>query len=238
MGAVNAPRTARARARAELTATIKDVARRHLAAEGTAGLSLRAVARELEMSSSALYRYFASRDELLTALITDAYDSLGAAAERADVRHRPADDVVGRWLTVCRAVRRWALTHPHEYALVYGTPIPGYAAPDDTVGPATRVPAVMAALVQRGLADGTLVPATGPEAVVDHALQPDVEALRAQMFEGAPDDVVVRSLTAWSGLFGLVSFEVFGHYDGVIDHREAWFDAACRRLARLVGLPG
>ena len=234
---MNAPRTARDRARAELTATIKDAARRHLAVEGTAGLSLRAVARELEMSSSALYRYFASRDDLLTALITDAYDSLGAAAERADARHRPTDDLVGRWMAVCRAVRSWALAHPHEYALVYGTPIPGYAAPDDTVGPATRVPGVMSALVRQGLADGTLVSATGPEGKVDDMLQPDVEALRAQMFAGVPDDVVVRSLTAWSGVFGVVSFEVFGHYDGVIDQREAWFDVACRRLARLVGFP-
>ncbi len=232
---MNAPRTARARARAELTATIKDVARRHLAAEGTAGLSLRAVARELEMSSSAVYRYFASRDELLTALITDAYDSLGAAAERADARHRPADDVTGRWMALCRAVRRWAREHPQEYALVYGSPIPGYAAPDDTVGPATRVPAVLSALVRQGLSEGALVPATGAEAEVDAALQPDVEALRSQMFAGVPDDVVIRSLTAWSGLFGVVSFELFGHYDGVIDHREAWFDAACRHLARLVG---
>lgn len=234
---MNAPRTARARARAELTATIKDVARRHLAAQGTAGLSLRAVARELEMSSSAVYRYYASRDELLTALIIDAYDSLGTAVERADARHHPAADVVGRWLAVCRAVRRWALRHPHEYALVYGSPVPGYAAPADTVGPATRVPIVLAGLVRQGLADGTLVPPAGAQAEVDDGLQADLAALRGQMFDGVPDDIVVRSVAAWSGLFGVVSFEVFGHYDGVIDRREAWFDAACRRLARLVGFP-
>jgi AcrR family transcriptional regulator len=241
---VNAPRTARARARAELTAAVKDVARRHLAAEGAAGLSLRAVARELEMSSSAVYRYFASRDELLTALIVDAYDSLGAAAEGADGVRSPAGgnaggDVAGRWLAVCRSVRRWALDHPHEYALIYGSPVPGYAAPTDTVGPATRVATVLAGLVRRAHADGTLVPASGTSgegADVPDELRRDLEAIRSPLFEGVPDDVVVRALTAWTGLFGLVSFELFGQYDSVVVHRDVWFDTACRRLARLVGL--
>src|ERR1700743_118342 len=76
-------RTARERARVELTREIKEEARRQLAEAGAGGLSLRAVARELGMVSSALYRYSPSRDELLTALIIDAYDAIGAAAERA-----------------------------------------------------------------------------------------------------------------------------------------------------------
>jgi len=74
----------RARVRAELTREIAEVARQHLASDGAAGLSLRAVARELGMASSAVYRYFPSRDDLLTALIVDAYDALGEAAETAD----------------------------------------------------------------------------------------------------------------------------------------------------------
>jgi AcrR family transcriptional regulator len=234
---VNAPRTARARARAELTAAIKDVARRHLAAEGAAGLSLRAVARELEMSSSAVYRYFASRDQLLTALIVDAYDSLGAAAEDADGVPSPAGGVVAPWLAVCRSVRRWALDHPHEYALIYGSPVPGYAAPTDTVGPATRVATVLAGLVRQAHADGTLAPPSGADAHVPDELRRDLETIRTPLFDGVPDDVVVRALMAWTGLFGLVSFELFGQYDNVLAHRDAWFDTACRHLARLVGLP-
>src|SRR6516225_9412288 len=105
---MNAPMSARARVRAELTREIKDAARRQLAEEGAAALSLRAVARELGMVSSALYRYFPSRDELLTTLIVDAYDALGSAAEAADA-DCPRDRFAGRWLAVCRAVRRWAL---------------------------------------------------------------------------------------------------------------------------------
>src|SRR5688500_17749340 len=130
----------RARVRAEKIAEIKQAARRHLATDG-ANLSLRAVARDMGMVSSALYRYFPSRDELLTALILDAYNALGEVAETADAGVA-RDDLRGRWLAVGRGVRAWALAHLAEYALIYGTPVPGYAAPSDTVGPATR-PAVV-----------------------------------------------------------------------------------------------
>jgi len=116
---VNASRTARERVRAELTREITEVARGQLATEGAGGLSLRAVARDMGMVSSAIYRYFPSRDDLLTALIVDGYNAIGEVAEQADAAS-PAGDYPGRWLAVGRAVRDWALAHPHEYALVYG----------------------------------------------------------------------------------------------------------------------
>src|SRR4051812_20980512 len=108
------PPTARERVRAELTGEITAAARRQLATTGAAGLSLRAVARELGMVSSAVYRYFPSRDDLLSRLIVEAYDALGAAAEDAD---DPATAPLDRWVGICRAVRAWALARPHEYAL-------------------------------------------------------------------------------------------------------------------------
>src|ERR1700751_1788393 len=125
---MNASQTARERVRAELIREITEIARRPLATEGGAGLSLRAVAREMGMVSSAIYRYFPSRDDLLTALIVDGYNAIGEVAEEPD-RGCPDGDCPGRWLAVARAVRDWALTHPHEYALVYGSPVPGYQAP-------------------------------------------------------------------------------------------------------------
>src|SRR5580693_5245314 len=138
----NASTTARERARAELTREIKDEARRQLATAGADGLSLRAVARSLGMVSSALYRYFPSRDDLLTALITDAYNSMGAAVEQAiaDVDAGSGGGARGQWTGACRRVRGWAREHPHEYALIYGSPVPGYRAPETTIGPAARVP--------------------------------------------------------------------------------------------------
>lgn len=148
----------RARVRAEMLDEIKVVARRHLASDG-ANLSLRAVARDMGMVSSAIYRYFPSRDDLLTALIIDAYDALGAVVEAADAG---ADrlDLRGRWHAACRAARDWALAHPAEYALLYGSPVPGYAAPDDTVGPAQRPPATLIGILHDGMAAGRLAAPT------------------------------------------------------------------------------
>src|ERR1700733_3862182 len=100
----SAPRTARERARAEITAEILATARRYLATDGAPALSLRAIARDLGMASSALYRYFGSRDELLTRLIVDAYDSLGAAAEASEAAV-DRDDLAARLAAVCMAVR-------------------------------------------------------------------------------------------------------------------------------------
>src|SRR5215475_8600094 len=113
----------RARVRAEMTDEIKAVARRHLETDG-ANLSLRAVARDMGMVSSALYRYFASRDELLTALIIDAYNALGATVEGADGAVSDRADFRGRWMASARSIRGWALARPAEYALLYGSPVP------------------------------------------------------------------------------------------------------------------
>src|SRR4051794_31982278 len=105
----------RARARVETTEQIKQIARQHLAVDGP-NLSLRAVARDLGVVSSAVYRYFASRDELLTALIVDGYVAMADAVEQAEagVARR---DLAGRWLAIGRAVREWSLANRHEYAL-------------------------------------------------------------------------------------------------------------------------
>ena len=202
----SAGRTARERARAELTREIKQEARRQLAAHGAEGLSLRAVARELGMVSSALYRYFPSRDELLTALIIDAYDALGDTAEAADAGRPPAD-IRGRWEATCHAVREWALAHPHEYALIYGSPVSGYRAPQATVAPATRVARV---------AGGQVADAIAP---------------------GVPEPVIARLLIAWTQLFGMISFELFGQLVGSADPADAFFGYAVEQMADFIGLP-
>jgi AcrR family transcriptional regulator len=145
----------RARVRAEMTAEIKAVARRHLETDG-ANLSLRAVARDMGMVSSALYRYFASRDELLTALILDAYNALGDAVETAEAAVSDRTQLRARWLAATRAVRGWALANPAEYALLYGSPVPGYAAPEDTIAANARTPAVLGRILADGYASGAL----------------------------------------------------------------------------------
>ena len=223
----------RARVRAELTAEIKRSARDQLAAEGAGSLSLRAIARELGMASSAIYRYFASRDELLTALIIDAYNAAGELVERADTGCRP-DDHRGRFIAMSTALRQWAIANPHQYALIYGSPVPGYAAPQDTIDPATRVPiALLTVLVE---ARRQHPPSTDP--LRD-------EALRAALADliGYTDDTIEPATAAvgvemWGELFGLISLELFGHFNNVVTDPDAFFDHAIRSMAdRLLGGP-
>ncbi|MGH3737875.1 MAG: TetR/AcrR family transcriptional regulator [Micromonosporaceae bacterium] len=231
---MSAPRTARERARTELVAEIKRVARRHLAEHGAAALSMRAISRDLGMVSSAIYRYFPSRDHLLTALIVDSYDAVGAAAEQADAA-QPAEAYHERWLATCRAVRAWALTHPHEHALLYGSPVPGYRAPEDTIAPASRVGVVLSRLFSEAYAAGALRPPGTPP--VPTALWPDTERLRATVMPGLPDELVMLGILVWTHLFGAISFELFGHYHNVIDAADDGFDHTMTTLASLIGLP-
>jgi AcrR family transcriptional regulator len=224
---------ARERARAEVTAAIKEEARRQLAHEGAAKLSLRAVARELGMVSSALYRYFPSRDDLLTALIVDAYDALGAAAEQA-LAKADGQEPVERWSAVCRAVREWALAHPHEYALIYGSPVPGYSAPRTTVVPASRVGLALLAVARDAHTAGTLrVP---EESGIPEAVRGDVRALAGTLGIELPEMALVGIIAAWAQLFGLVSFELFGQFNNLVEAREEFFAQAVAALGRTAGL--
>jgi AcrR family transcriptional regulator len=225
----------RARIRAEMSEEIKAVAREHLAADG-ANLSLRAVSRDLGMVSSALYRYFANRDELLTALIIDAYNSIGEAAEAADASVSDRTAVTQRWVAVARGLRAWALARPHEYALIYGSPVPGYAAPGDTVGPATRPVVVLGAILADARAAGTL-------AESDLALPDGLGAeIRLHVVDviapGVSEAAMARGMIAWTALFGAISFELFGQLNNVITERDAWFDHQARSMAAFLGLPG
>ncbi|WP_435597878.1 TetR/AcrR family transcriptional regulator [Streptomyces anulatus] len=224
-------RGARERARIEVTAAIKDEARKQLAGEGAAKLSLRAVARELGMVSSALYRYFPSRDDLLTALIVDAFDAIGAVAERAAGEQAGALPPAERWIAVACAVREWGLAHPHEYALIYGSPVPGYIAPMDTVGPASRVGLVFIDIVRAAFrAEDLAVPALTP------GLRSDAERMAAEFAPDVPPAAVAALVAAWAQLFGLISFELFGQFNRVVEAREPLFRQAAGDLARSVGL--
>ena len=221
----------RARVRAEMIEEIKSIARRHLVTDG-ANLSLRAVARDLGVVSSAIYRYFPSRDELLTALIIDAYNSLGQVVEDADAA-MPADDLLGRWLAVTSAVRDWALAQPHEYALIYGSPVPGYQAPQDTVGPATRGTFTLGRILTDGVAQGKLHKTEDIAA----KLEQDLERIRAQAFPTVPADLLVRGMAGWTQLFGMVSFELFGQFNNAISERQLFFEHQMRATARYIGIP-
>lgn len=231
---MNAP-SLRARVRAELTEEILAVARRHLATDG-ANLSLRAVARDTGMVPSALYRYFPSRDALLTTLITDAYGALASAALAAEAAV-PRERLRDRWLALCHAVRGWAVEHPAEYALIYGSPVPGYAAPEETTDPAAHV---IHTLV-RILFDAAAAEEPAPGRPLPEPVRADLERLLGQETDalpGSPPEAVLAvGFTLWTQLFGLINFEVFGRMNGLIEARQEYFDHQIHVMADLAGLP-
>lgn len=224
------PRLSRSENRAEQTRAILDRARAQLAEVGPAALSVRQIARDVGMVSSAVYRYFPSRDELLTALIVEAYDELGDAVERADAG--AGDDLAARFRAVCRAIHDWARANPHEYALVYGSPVPGYAAPDTTVPAAARVTGAFLRLAQESeQAGGPLGVRTRPLSDAESAA---LEPVRAVTSVG--DERLLRWLMAWKTVFGHVSLELFGHmHRGVLDY-DAHFEQVTGQLAADLGL--
>ena len=190
------------------------------------------------MVSSAVYRYVASRDDLLTRLIIDAYDALGAATES---REASADrtDLAGRWSAICLAVRDWALANPNEWALIYGSPVPGYVAPADTIGPASRVANLLVQLLADGAAAGIELPdpasrKLGPAARA--ALAPVIAALPPEV----TDVVIQAGLMIWAALLGTVSLELFGQYHNVVGEnpgdRDAFFAECIARWAAQIGL--
>ncbi|MFF2550006.1 TetR/AcrR family transcriptional regulator [Nocardia sp. NPDC058058] len=229
---MSAPRTARERARAEITREITDAARRQLAESGAAALSLRAIARELGMVSSALYRYFPSRDELLTALIIEAYNAVGEAVENAIAT---GDTPRSQWRAAAAAVRHWAIGHPHEYALLYGSPVPGYQAPHDTIAPASRVPVAALGIVVNAWRAGLLAAHSGE-------MSPELTAqsgeIAAQIAPGLPPECVARTVVAWTQLYGAVGFELTGQLVGSMDPAGPFFEYAVELMADVIGLSG
>ncbi len=217
-----------------MTDEIKTVARRHLETEG-ANLSLRAVARDMGMVSSALYRYFAGRDELLTALILDAYNALGEVAEAADASVADRGALRDRWLAATRAVREWALAHQAEYALIYGSPVPGYAAPADTIVAAARTPVVLARILADGFAAGAVRRPRLPVTLED-PVRSDLARARESIAPELPEELLLAGIASWVQMFGNVSFELFGQFNNVIEARAEFFDQQMRLMADLMGI--
>ena len=207
-----------------MEASILEMGRVHLARDGAAALSLRAVARNLGVASSAVYRYVNSRDELLTRLIIDAFTALGDAVDAALAE---APDGNRRFGIIAATVRSWGLAQPHLYALIYGSPVPGYNAPGErTTEAGTRV--VMRLL--EDLADLAASP-DGPEfpesehAAAGRAL----ETLLADPAVAAydiPPALLSRGLAAWNLVLGAITAEIFGQYGpGFVSDPEAHFSA-------------
>ncbi len=222
--------TRRERARAATVAQILEAARAQLRETGAAQLSLRAVAGALGMSPAGLYRYYDSREALLTALIAKGFDALADAVERgrdgatpdgatpdsatpdsATPDYARADDFADRLLAGLTAFRDWGVAHPQEFGLLYGDPIPGYAAPaggptsvaSRRVGVAVLTPLVLAWRAGRVRVPPSASPGAEPD--------PVTRAWAATLDPRMPAEAAAVVMGVWTRLHGLVVLEVFGH---------------------------
>ncbi|OZE82745.1 TetR family transcriptional regulator [Rhodococcus sp. 15-649-2-2] len=225
--------TPRTRARAQTLADITRIGRDHLAAGGAAALSLRAVARDLGVVSSAVYRYVSSRDELLTLLVVDAYTELG---DTVDAAVAAADGPREKFLALGRTVRQWGLREPARYALLFGSPVPGYHAPaEQTTGPGTRVITALVQVLDSAWVDAR--PAAPTDVSAPASLHGSFEEIRREMGTDLPDELMARGVMVWASLFGAISFDVFDQYGATtFASRDDLFEYQLGLLTKIAGL--
>ena len=234
-GPASVPTRRRDRLRQTTVAEIKSRAWQQIAEAGAPSLSLRAIAREMGMTSSALYRYFPSRDDLLTALITDGFASLADALEATEAEVAGVTGGGERFIRIVRAYRAWALDHPSAYALIFGTPVPGLEVED----PATKLELVrgvnvlfrcMIEAVQRGVIQPP--PLQGPGA---GRLRARLRAWGLEEAPGLPPPALAGCMFAWTQLHGAISLELFGHMPDALLPADDLFEQQMRQVLAALG---
>ncbi|MCU0514169.1 MAG: WHG domain-containing protein [Anaerolineae bacterium] len=204
------PRLKRAEVHDSIREDIKATARRLLAAEGAAGMSLRAIARALDITAPALYTYFPSQDDLITALVVDGFTGLGDAMQAALEQQAGAAAAAGLHAAM-QAYYAWALAHPAEYLLIYGTPIPGYTAPGDiTVPAAVRIFILLVTPMEQALQRGELHPRPPYDRVPPAQALPLARLITANDYPVSPTAIYL-GFRAWSLLYGLTMPALLGH---------------------------
>jgi len=217
---------------------IKDLAWTQIAGVGAASLSLRAVAREMGMTSSALYRYFPSRDHLLTALAADGFASLADTLEAAetDATHRDISPPE-RFLHLMRVYRTWSLAHPTEYALMFGTPVPGF----DECGPEAKLEMlrgvnVLFRMMVSCVESGRVVPPP-LDPSIERKLAAKLRKWKGHAGEGLPPEALAGCMLVWMQLHGAISLELFGHLPPDLLPADELFEQQMRQLMALLGSP-
>jgi AcrR family transcriptional regulator len=197
----------RQQVRERIEAQIVELGRRQLISDGASGLSLRAIARDLGMVSSAVYRYVANRDELLTLLLVDAHTDLANALDGA--LHAEGGSWRDDMLTLAHAMRRWAIAHPASWALLYGGRVAGDNAPAErATGPGTPVIGALLATV----ADGVIAGDVRTSDPTGHPTSPEFDEIRREYGFPGDDGVLNKCFLAWAGIVGAISLEVFDGY--------------------------
>lgn len=229
--------TRRDRLRAATVREITQTARRILVEEGPHAVTLRAIAREMGMTAPALYRYFDSHQELLRHLVGDLFNELTDDIDRA-IHGVSEDPLKVRILAASVEFRRWALEHRREYSLLFGTPLPGREAGDQTDWTAECGQRFGRTFIELFLELWHTKPFPVPD---DDDIDP---GLRAQMeryrdhhgVHSLPLGVIVVFLNCWIRLQGFVTLEVFGHLAFALDDSGPMFELLMHDLAEHLGL--
>jgi AcrR family transcriptional regulator len=204
---------------------------------GTAGLSLRGIARQLGVTAPAIYNYFGRLEDLITALIVDAFTALAEAmevAEAAVTSERSYDRIVA----LCLAYRQWAVAQPVHFQLIYGNPIPGYSAPTEITIPLARRPFLgMFRWFVRGYETGELIIPTEYRNVPAKMAE-SIAAWKQMSGIEMPDALVALLMSGWSRIHGAVMLELFGHIQPLVGEGPDFFRLEIEAFARQMGMVG
>lgn len=216
------------------------MASRLLSEQGAAGLTLRAVAREMGMAVSALYRYVDGHDGLLTLLLIDAFTSHASAVGSAidTALRRAPHDAAAAWQAAAAAYRRWALRNPAAFGLAYGTPVPGYAAPRETIPAGTAVQRQLVRVLHAGAPRMSAADIQALDERLSATQRADMRVLNRSLGTDLAEGLLAAGVTGWVALEGAVIAEVFGHLEPVFGHPATWFTALMDELVARMRLPG
>ncbi|MFN2196348.1 MAG: TetR/AcrR family transcriptional regulator [Anaerolineales bacterium] len=228
-------RKRKAAVHAQMKADIKAAARRQMQAHGTAGLTLRGIARDLRITAPAIYHYFPSLDDLITSLIVDAFQGLADAMEQAG-RQVVSVHYGEKIKATMLAYRQWAVTHPIDFQLIYGNPIPGYHAPAEVTAPLARQPFEWLGelMVQAWHSKELIIPAA--YMLIPAGIQEHLEQFRAQTDLPLADEIIYLMVVGWSRSHGMVMLELFEHSQPVIGHPADFYEHETETFLASLGL--
>lgn len=229
------PRPERNALREETSEEIKAIAREQMSKNGTAGLSLRAIARQMDITAPAIYNYFPRLENLITALIVDAFTDLAVAMESAQIADSSLD-ITSKIESMLIAYRQWAVDNPVDFQLIYGNPIPGYEAPMEVTGPLARRPFIGLFELYAQALQSRKIEIPDEYLQVPETISSYLVYWRENTGIDLPDALVCMLMSGWARIHGLVMLELFHHLQPMVGDPEALYEYEIHAFHKRLGL--